>query len=206
VTVNRQWGSNWGKKQSKQTGQQAPPGTSTTTGNLSVRSACKQLAQAVQQEFLQRDIQGSCIPAATVFFEAVTAVGAADAQLELCYMRAFDNSYMRHMRVVAGGQQFDIAGDILRAAMTAEGLPAFTLTMEETMPPGARFLGWGASSEPLDDKAQQMAAQAEAGLMQQLKTAEGREQFWSGSPPKMQEARKQILALSSSLRGKINNP
>lgn len=168
-----------------------------------MKTACKQIAQAVQQEFLQRKIQGSCIPAATVFLEAALAVGAADAQLELCYMRSFDNSYMRHMRVVAGGQRYDVGGDIARAALAAEGLPAFTLTTEDAMPPGARFLGWGASMEPLDDKAQQMAAQAEASMLQELRTAEGREQFWSGSPPNMQEARKQILALSSSLKDTV---
>jgi hypothetical protein len=138
-----------------------------------------------------------------VFLEAVEGLGTgSEVRLQTCYLHVVQNKFLRHLRVAVDGQRFDVAGDIARAAIAAEGLPDFGMRTTDVLPPGATCMGWGNSPQPGGGSPNASAAQ-EAEMLQQLSTAEGRQFFWNGAPPQVLQARQQVLSLTNSLKDKL---
>lgn len=129
-------------------------------------------------------------------------------RLELCYLHARhggDSTYMRHMLMRVDGQPYDIGSAVTQVTLQATGLDSsVTFEVVHSLPAGVQALGWGTDREAADGAPREASAAAEAGMLQQLGSAHGREVFFSGSPPQMQQARQQVLALSRSLKDTLH--
>lgn len=136
----------------------------------------------------------------------------ADVQPEMCYLHVRQpdgtEAYPRHMVVKVDGQTYDIGGDISQASGAMLNLEASSTEIVYSLPGGANSLGWR-TGDVTPDGAQSMAeapSELEELTLQKLRSASAREILFEKTPPELQQARQQVLAVAWSLKGTVSRP
>jgi hypothetical protein len=136
----------------------------------------------------------------------------ADVQPQMCYLHVRQpdgtEAYQRHMVVKMDGQTYDIGGDISRATGAMLNDAGWSTEIVYNLPGGANSLGWR-TGDVTPDGAHSMAeapSELEELTLQKLRSASAREILFEKTPPELQQARQQVLAVARSLKGSISRP